>query len=116
MLQYVDKYCYSRNQNKQKGARVQMFETHIRPARDLRTSFPEIEKLVREKNQVVITKHGRGNMVLIDYEEYQAYENFLRERFITQELMKADIEAEKPGAAFYSIDEAFQLAGTDDEL
>jgi prevent-host-death family protein len=42
----------------------------IRPVSDLRNSFPEIEKLVINKNPVYLTKNGRGAMVVLDLETY----------------------------------------------
>jgi prevent-host-death family protein len=93
-----------------------MHETHIRPARDLRNNFPEISRLVADKDQVIITKHGRGDMVLIAYDEYKDYEDYLRNRYFVSELKKTFIEAEKPDAVYYSVEEAFRLIEGDDDI
>jgi prevent-host-death family protein len=102
--------------NDTEGGCIEMYETHIRPARDLRNNFPEISRLVARKDQVIITKHGRGDMVLIDYDEFKSYENYLREQYIASELRKDAIEMEKPDAEYYSVEEAFRLAMSDDEI
>ena len=50
---------------------TQMNET-IRPSADLRNHYKEVSKLCREDGQeVIITVNGRGDTVLISYEEYK---------------------------------------------
>ena len=50
---------------------TQMNET-IRPSADLRNHYNEVSKLCRENGQeVIITVNGRGDTVLIGYEEYK---------------------------------------------
>ena len=50
---------------------TQLKET-IRPSADLRNQYDDISKLCREDGQeVIITVNGRGNTVLISYEEYK---------------------------------------------
>ena len=50
---------------------TQMNET-IRPSADLRNHYNEVSKLCREDGQeVIITVNGRGDTVLISYEEYK---------------------------------------------
>lgn len=50
---------------------TQLKET-IRPSADLRNQYDEVSKLCREDGQEVnITVNGRGDTVLISYEEYK---------------------------------------------
>ena len=50
---------------------TQINET-IRPSADLRNHYNEVSKLCREDGQeVIITVNGRGDTVLISYEEYK---------------------------------------------
>jgi prevent-host-death family protein len=45
-----------------------MQNTHVRPVRDLRNRYAEIEQLVENHDPVIITKNGRGAAVLINIE------------------------------------------------
>ena len=50
---------------------IEINET-IRPSADLRNHYNEVSKLCREDGQeVIITVNGRGDTVLISYEEYK---------------------------------------------
>ena len=50
---------------------TQINET-IRPSADLRNHYNEVSKLCREDGrEVIITVNGRGDTVLISYEEYK---------------------------------------------
>ena len=53
------------------GFMTEINET-IRPSADLRNRYNEVSKLCRENGQeVIITVNGRGDTVLISYEEYK---------------------------------------------
>jgi PHD/YefM family antitoxin component YafN of YafNO toxin-antitoxin module len=67
-----------------------MGKTHVRATRELR----EITRLLKQKDQVIITKNENGAAVLIDFDEYAAYEEYLHKKFVISELKKAQIEAE----------------------
>ena len=48
----------------------------IRPSADLRNHYSEISKLCKEnKEAVIITVNGRGDTVVLSYEEYKKYES-----------------------------------------
>jgi len=66
--------------------------SHIRPLSDLRNNFADITRTVEETRQpVVLTKHGRGKLVCMSYEDYEkrAYQ-----REIFDKLREAEREAE----------------------
>ena len=69
---------------------------NIRPVSDLRNKYPEIEDLVlRENEEVYLTKNGYGAMVVLSLEEYASLTDNIE--------MKLD-EADR------------QAAGTDERL
>ena len=61
---------------------------NIRPVSDLRNKYPEIEELVlKEDEEVYLTKNGHGTMVVMSLEKYSKLtkeiemQNKLEERF-----------------------------------
>ena len=55
-----------------------MYKTHVRPVRDIRNNYAELDKIVNNHDHVIITNNGRGTAALIGIEEYAMYEQFLR--------------------------------------
>ena len=63
---------------------------NIRPVSDLRNHFADISRMVHEEGvPVFLTKNGRGDMVVMSMEDYQA-KSFKRE--IDLKLIEAEIE------------------------
>ncbi|MDR3052401.1 MAG: type II toxin-antitoxin system Phd/YefM family antitoxin [Coriobacteriales bacterium] len=88
-----------------------MYHTHARPSRDLRNNYAEVVQLVKEQHdQVIITNNGRDEAVLIGIEEFRAYENFLHQRYIAEELAQAKIEASDPKTQWLDHNEVWQAA------
>ena len=78
--------CYNANQYKGDD-----FMPNIRPVSDLRNSFSEISKLVRESSEpVFLTKNGYGDMVVMSMEAWED-KNFESEIYI--KLKEAELEA-----------------------
>ena len=74
-----------------------MNKTHIRPARDLRNNYTELAKIIKDKHDhVIITNRGRGDMVLIDFEEYTLFEQYLHQKYIDEKLEEAIMQAQMP--------------------
>jgi len=73
---------------------------NIRPVSDLRNKYPEIEKLVlKEDEEVYLTKNGYGTMVLMSLEKYSDIINELEYvKYVENALDEADAEAEKEEA------------------
>ena len=84
---------------------MQMYETHVRPVRDLRNNFAEINQLVQDHNHVIITHNGRGTSVLINMDEFTKYEQFLHELYVERKLDEAEKRAADPDATWFSHDE-----------
>ncbi len=88
-----------------------MNKTHVRPSRDLRNNYAEIVSMVKEqRDHVIITNQGRGDIVLIDFEDYAQYEQFLHQKYIDEKLREAEEYAQKTDAKWYSLEESLQKA------
>ena len=67
--------------------------SHIRPLSDLRNNFADITRTVEETRQpVILTKHGRGKLVCMSYEDYE-------KRIFQQEIFDKLREAEREAAS-----------------
>jgi len=71
-----------------------LYNVHVRPVRDLRNNYPELVRILKKKDQVIITNNGKGEAVLIDIEEYADYEEYVHRRYIAAKLAEAEEEAE----------------------
>jgi prevent-host-death family protein len=80
---------------------------NIRPVSDLRNKFTEIENLVlREDEEVYLTKNGYGSMVVMSLEKYTKLMNDKEyEDYVERELDEADREAEDPNTKYYTLEE-----------
>ena len=85
-----------------------MHKTHVRPIRDIRNKYAEIDKIVNNHDHVIITNNGRGTSVLIGIEEYSQYEKYLHERYITQKLDEAEASANSPNTNWISETEFWE--------
>ena len=95
---------------------------NIIPVSDLRNKYPEIEDLVlRENEEVYLTKNGYGSMVVMSLEKYSKLmkdlnsEEMLESRFgvedIEKELEKAEEEEENEyNSRYYTNEEMKQMA------
>jgi prevent-host-death family protein len=64
---------------------------HIRPLSDLRNNFADITRTVEKTRQpVILTKHGRGKLVCMSYEDY---EKRVFQKVIFDKLREAEREA-----------------------
>ena len=75
-----------------------MNHVHIRPVRDLRNNFTEIESALDGRDPVIITKNGRGAAVLLHLDDYSDYEEFMHVKYVAAKLKEAEDEAESPDA------------------
>ena len=67
--------------------------SHIRPLSDLRNNFADITRTVEETGQpVILTKHGRGKLVCMSYEDYE-------KRIFKKEIFEKLQEAEREAAS-----------------
>ena len=75
-----------------------MQNAQVRPVRDLRNRYAEIEALVENHDPVIITKNGRGAAVLINIDDYAEVEEYLHIKYVARKLEEAELEAQKNGA------------------
>jgi prevent-host-death family protein len=61
-----------------------MFNTFVKAVRDLRNNYPELARIIKDHNQVIITNNGKSEAVLISYDDYQKYEEFLHIRYFKE--------------------------------
>ena len=85
-----------------------MQNTHVRPVRDLRNRYAEIEQLVENHDSVIITKNGRGAAVLINIDDYVEVEEYLHIKYVNDKLEEAELEAQKPDATWMPFKEALK--------
>lgn len=82
---------------------------NIRPVSDLRNKYPEIEDLVlRENEEVYLTKNGYGSMVVMSLERYSKIMHDIEyNEYIEKALDEADQEASDPSTKYLTHDEVF---------
>ena len=83
-----------------------MFSTHVKAVRDLRNNYPEVASLVKNRDHVIITNNGKSEAVMIPYEEFVKYEEFLHIRYVKEKLAEAELVADNPDE-WLGIDELF---------
>lgn len=84
-----------------------MYSTKIKTSRDLRNNFAEIQRLLQEHDQVVITNNGKGAAVVINFEDYAQYEAYLREKHVLARLDRAIESLDDPDTRFTPHDEVW---------
>ena len=84
-----------------------MPKTQVRPSRDLRNHYADIVKSLKAHDHIIITNSGVGEAVLIGYEDYEKYEEYLHRRFIYEELQNSKIKANDPDIDLLDSDEVF---------
>ena len=92
--------------NKGKGY-TPMLKTQVRPSRDLRNHYADIVRSLKTHNHIIITNNGVGEAVLIGYDDYVNYEEYLHRRFIYEELQKSKTMANDTDADLVSANEVF---------
>lgn len=82
---------------------------NIRPVSDLRNKYPEIEELVvKENEEVYLTKNGYGTMVVMSLEKYSKLMTDAEyNEYIENALDEAEKEANNPNTKKYTHEELF---------
>jgi len=88
-----------------------MLNVHVRPVRDLRNNYPELADIIRNHDQVIITNNGKGEAVLINIEEYAAFEEYTHKRYIAAKLAESEAAATDPNARRFSHEEFWHEFG-----
>jgi len=84
-----------------------MSRTQVRPSRDLRNHYADIVKSLKEHDHIIITNNGVGESVLIGYEDYAKYEEYLHRRFIYEELQRSKAEINDSNTNLLDATEVF---------
>jgi prevent-host-death family protein len=77
-----------------------VFNVHIKPARELRNNYAQVSDLLKNHDQVIITNRGKGEAVLINIEDYAAYEDHIHRRYVREKLAEAETAAKKDDAVW----------------
>jgi len=78
------------------GGYQAMFSTHVKAVRDLRNNYPEVAKIVKNRDHVIITNNGKSEAVLISFDEFEKYQEFLHIRYVKEKLAEAEAIADNP--------------------
>jgi prevent-host-death family protein len=84
-----------------------MFSTYIKAVRDLRNNYPEVAQIVRNRDHVIITNNGKSEAVLISFEEFEKYQEFLHIRYVKEKLAEAEAIADNPDK-WMDVDDLFK--------
>jgi len=84
-----------------------MYTTHVRAVRELRNNYPEVAKIVRNRDHVIITNNGKSEAVLISFEEFEKYQEYLHVRYVKEKLFEAEALSDKP-EEWIDADELFR--------
>jgi len=84
-----------------------MFSTHIRAVRDLRNNYPEVAQIVKSRDHVIITNNGKSEAVLISFDEFEKYQEFLHIRYVKEKLAEAEALADNPDE-WMDVDDLFR--------
>ena len=84
-----------------------MFATHVKAVRDLRNNYPEVARIVKNHDHVIITNNGKSEAVLISFDEFKIYEEYLHIRYVKEKLAEAELSAADPGE-WLTADELFK--------
>ena len=88
-----------------------MNTTHVRPSRDLRNNYSQLAKIVRNQgDHIILTNRGRGDTVLIDFEEYALYQKYLHEKYVEEKITEAIKQAQSPDAKWIDGQDAIKEA------
>ena len=87
-----------------------MLNTDVIPARELRNNYAAVVKKLEERDSVVITNNGKGQAVLINFEDFRGYEDYLHLRYVKERLAEAEQYAESADAQWLSGSEFWTLA------
>ena len=85
-----------------------MFNTHVKAVRDLRNNYAEVAQIVRNRDHVIITNNGKSEAVLISYDEFEKYEEYLHIRYVKEKLAEAEALADNPDE-WIEVDEFFRM-------
>ena len=84
-----------------------MFTTHVKAVRDLRNNYSDVARIVRNRDHIIITNNGKNEAVLIPYDEFEKYEEFVHIRYVKEKLAEAEAVSNNPDE-WISADDLFK--------
>jgi len=84
-----------------------MFTAHVKAVRDLRNNYSDLAKIIKNRDHIIITNNGKSESVLIPYDEFDKYTEFLHIRYVQEKLIEAETIADDPNK-WISVDELFR--------
>ena len=84
-----------------------MYTTHVKAIRELRNNYPEVARIIKNRDHVIITNNGRSEAVLISYDEFKQYQEFLHILYVKEKLAEAEKASGSPDE-WLGIDELFR--------
>lgn len=88
-------------------------DTKVIPSRDLGNNYSEVVRVLEDGSPIIITNRGRGESVLIPFNAYREYEEYLNFRSVRERLAEAEAYAVQPDARWYQDDEFWNAAEAD---
>ena len=85
-----------------------MFTTHVKAVRDLRNNYSDVAKIIKNRDHVIITNNGKSEAVLIPYDEFEKYSEFLHIRYVQEKLLEAEKIAPNP-ESWLSAEDLYKL-------
>jgi len=73
-----------------------MYTTHVKAVRDLRNHYPEVAKIIKNNDHVIITNNGKSEAVIIPYEHLEDYQEYLYNRYVDEKLAEAEAHENDP--------------------
>lgn len=86
-----------------------MLKTQVRSSRDLRNHYREVVDSLKNHDHVIITHQGRGEVVLINFDDFAGYEEYLYDKHVQNELAKTEKRIQDSDATWHSHEEAMSV-------
>jgi len=71
-----------------------MFNTYVKAVRDLRNNYPEVSKIIKNRDHVIITNNGKSEAVVIPFEHLADYQEYLHMLYVNKKLEEAEALAD----------------------
>ena len=70
----------------------------------MRNNYPEVALIIKNRDHVIITNNSRSEAVLISYDEFEKYQEFLHILYVKEKLSEAEAVSDNPNK-WIGIDE-----------
>jgi prevent-host-death family protein len=82
-----------------------MEQTEVIPSRELRNNYASVVGMLENHDRVIITNRGKGQAVLINFDDYKQYEEYLHYSYVRAALKEAEEYAAREDAKWLTHDE-----------